>query len=666
MPGTMSIGGLASGLKTDEIIAKIMEYARRPQDKLKAEKTEAQAKLAIWQDLNTRILALKLKADTIADTADFQAMQVTSSDEAVLTASAYGAATPGSYYVKVTSRAQSHQVASQSGAYTSLNDVVGTGNVSITLADGTSFTVTLNSNNNTLAGLRDAINKANKGVKASIVNVGTTDSPNYRMLLTSTDTGLARRMISVDTSGLTGGTAPVFDLDNPVQAASDAVVEIGEGAGKITVARSSNTITDIIPGVTINVVSADAAKTIRVDVAYDPSKIKAAIESFVSQYNDLADVIDAQFKYDAETGTSGVLMGDYQLQSVQQDLQSAVSRVVEGLTSQFSALSAIGITLDSGGHLTINDAQLTEALNRNLEAVTRLFSAGLDSDSAYVSFVAATSDTRPSGSTGWVIEITQNARQAQVTAGAELTGTLDADEVLTVNGKYITLTAGMNIDDIVAEINRYSSETNVMALKTDAAGTGTGNYLTFRSVRYGSAYSFTVVSNRSVTAGVTTGVGNQIVTPADPDGESGLGQGMVGLDVAGKINGETATGKGQVLSLDSTSINNAAKGLSLSISPNAPLGSVKVVYTKGIGAALRDMLTAMTSSTGIITTAQNGINDRIGDLDDAIADWETRLAEQEARLYEQFNAMESRLAKLQQQGNYLLAQFSAMNKSRSG
>jgi flagellar hook-associated protein 2 len=659
----MSVGGLVSGLKTDEIIAKIMEYARRPQDKLKAEKAEAQAKLAIWQDLNTRVLALKLKADAIADAADFQTAKVTSSDESVLTASAYGSATPGSYYLKVTSRAQSHQVASQSGAYTSLNDVVGVGNVNITLADGTSFTVTLDSNNNTLAGLRDAINKANKGIKASIVNVGTTESPNYRMLLTSADTGLARRMTSVDTSGLTGGTAPVFDLENPVQAASDAVVEIGEGAGKITIARSSNTISDIIPGVNVNIVSADATKTIRINVVSDTSKVKAAIESFVSQYNELVDVIDAQFKYDAKTGTSGALMGDYQLQSVQQDLQSAVSRVVEGLNSQFSALSSIGITLDSSGHLKIDNERLAEALNGNLESVARLFSVGLDSNSAYVSFFTSTADTKSSGRAGWIVEITQNARRAQVTAGSELTGTLDADEVLTINGKYIRLSAGMNIDDVVAEINRYSSDTNVMALKTDATGTGTGNYLTLRSVRYGSAYSFTVVSNRSFAAGVTTGVGNQIVTPADPDGESGLGQGMVGLDVAGKINGETAIGKGQILSLDSAK--NAANGLSLSISPNAPLGSVKVVYTKGIGAALRDMLNGMTSSTGIITTAQNGINDRIRELDDAIADWDNRLAEQEARLYEKFNAMESRLAELQRQGNYLLAQFSAMNKSRS-
>jgi len=663
VPGTMSVGGLVSGLKTDEIIAKIMEYARRPQDKLKAEKAEAQAKLAIWQDLNTRVLALKLKADAIADAADFQTAKVTSSDESVLTASAYGSATPGSYYLKVTSRAQSHQVASQSGTYTSLNDVVGVGNVNITLADGTSFTVTLDSNNNTLAGLRDAINKANKGIKASIVNVGTTDSPNYRMLLTSADTGLVRRMTSVDTSGLTGGTAPVFDLENPVQAASDAVVEIGEGAGKITIARSSNTISDIIPGVNVNIVSADATKTIRINVASDTSKVKAAIESFVSQYNELVDVIDAQFKYDAKTGTSGALMGDYQLQSVQQDLQSAVSRVVEGLNSQFSALSSIGITLDSSGHLKIDNERLAEALNGNLESVARLFSAGLDSNSAYVSFFTSTADTKSSGRAGWIVEITQNARRAQVTAGSELTGTLDADEVLTINGKYIRLSAGMNIDDVVAEINRYSSDTNVMALKTDATGTGTGNYLTLRSVRYGSAYSFTVVSNRSFAAGVTTGVGNQIVTPADPDGESGLGQGMVGLDVAGKINGETAIGKGQILSLDSAK--NAANGLSLSISPNAPLGSVKVVYTKGIGAALRDMLNGMTSSTGIITTAQNGINDRIRELDDAIADWDNRLAEQEARLYEKFNAMESRLAELQRQGNYLLAQFAAMNKSRS-
>jgi flagellar hook-associated protein 2 len=667
MPGTMSVGGLASGLKTDEIIAKIMEYARRPQTKLQADVAQAKVRLATWQDLNTRVLAVKLQADSIADARDFEGMKVTSSDESVVTATAYGSAAPGSYYVKVVSRAQSHQVASASGSFTSVNDAVGTGDVTIALENGTTFSVTLTSNNNTLAALRDEINKANKGVKAAIVNQGSTDSPNYRLLLTTTKTGTANAIKSVDTSGLSGGTAPVFTAEeitnNPVQAATNAVVEMGAGGGKITVTSSSNTISDLIPGVTLNVLSADSTKTIRLDVARDTSSIQNAINTFVQQYNDLMDAVNAQFKYDAETGESGSLMGDFQLQSVQQQIQSAVSTVVSGLTTKFTALAQIGIVQDTGGHLAVNSTDLTKALEDNFDDVKRLFGPGLDSESAYLTFVGSSSETRPSGKAGWQVQITQAARRAQATAGTELSGTLDANEVLTINGKSISLTSGMSIDDVIAEINKRSSETNVTALKTGADGTGTGNYLTLRVNQYGSEPTFNVVSNRSAQTGVSTGFGNQLVTPNNPTGESGTGQGMVGLDVAGTINGATATGKGQILSL-SVDSKNDARGISINCAATTAMGPVKIVYTKGVGSVFRDLLVEMTSPTGVFTTAQNGINDLISDLGKSIVDMESRLADQQERLYAQFNAMEAQLAKLQQQGNYLAAQLGALNKSK--
>ncbi|MCX8053319.1 MAG: flagellar filament capping protein FliD [Armatimonadetes bacterium] len=665
MPGTMSVSGLISGLSTDEIISKIMEYARRPQTRLQQQKAESQLRLAAWQDINTRVLALKAKSESIADLVDFQAMTATSSNSSIVTATASTSAAPGVYYIRVVSKAQCHQVSSQAGAYTSVNDPVGTGTVRIDLANGTNFSVTLDSSNNTLAGLRDAINKANKGVTATIVNAGTTSAPDYRLLITSSAAGSDNRITLIDTSGLSGGVKPEFDLDNPVQAPAPAVVEIGEGAGKITVTKSTNTITDLIPGVTLNLLNADPSNTVRIEITRNTSQIRQAIEAFVQQYNDLSDAIGDQFEYDTQTGQTLPLFSDFRLQTVHSDIVSAITSQVSGLTSSMKALANLGITQDTTGRLVINSSVLDTALENNMPQVARVFGAGIDSTSSYVSFLASTAETKPSGAVGYEVTITQAARRAQVTAGTAMTGVIrEGGESLRINGKLITLDAGMDIDQVIARINSYSSETNVIALKTGAGGTGTGNYLTFRRVQYGSSYDVSVVSNLSCTLEGTTGIGNKTVTSANPEGETGSGQGMVGLDVAGTINGAQATGNGQILSLRSAPDGNGAKGLSLLITASEPLSGVKVVFTKGVGATLRDLLSTLTSTTGAITQAQDSITNEITQLDSEIAQWNVRLNDQEARLYAQFNALESQLAKLRQQSDYLSAQLSAMNKSK--
>jgi flagellar hook-associated protein 2 len=661
----MSITGLSSGLKTDEIIAKIIEYAGRPKQQVEASKTQAQEKLAAWQDLNTRVLALKLKCDSISQSSGFGLMTTSSSDTNIVRATASANATAGDYYIKVTQRAQAHQVASQSGAYTSANDIVGTGTVTIALNNGTSFELTLDSNNNTLGGLRDAINKANGGMSASIMNAGTTSAPDYRLVLTSTATG-EEAGVSAITVDLAGGTAPTFDLVSPVQKALNAVVVIGggDGATPIEIEKSSNTITDVIPGVTLNIAGADAAKTVRISVSRNVDGIKQAIQDFVGMYNSLMGAIRDKTYYDAGSGSSGTLLGDYQLQSVHMAIESAVGTAVSGLSTQFRSLATVGITTNTLGQLSINDSELTAALNDHPSDVARLFDADLDSGSSYVSYVTATPETNPSGSAGWNVSVTQAAQRARVTAGVAMTGALASDEDLTVNGTAVALTAGMDIDQVIAAINAYSSTTSVIALKTGADGTGTGDYISFRRTQYGSSYEVRVVSGLSNTTGNTTGLGNVLATSAEPGGEGGLGQGIAGLNVAGTINGEAATGLGQILSLSNTSTN-AAKGLSLLITAGGPLESVNVKYTKGIGAALRDLLVDMTSTSGAITSAQDGITSYISDLDNQIADLETRLADQELRLWQQFNAMETQLSKLQAQGNYITAQLSSLNNNSS-
>jgi len=659
MSSSMSISGITSGLDTEAIIEKIMEYSSKNKEAIEADKSVAEAQLAIWQSINLGVLALNTACASIADATDFQTHTTTSSDEDILTASASTSATPGSYYLSVMQIAQVHQVScSETNTYSSTNDIVGTGTISFTFSESptSDFTVELDENNNTLTGLCNAINKADKGVQASIINIGTSSSPKYQLLLTSEESG-ADSQFSVSCD-LTGGTAP--DLSRVVQQGQDALIKFGTGEDAIEVTKSSNKITDLISGVTLNLESANSAETVKVKIERDTDSVKSAIESFVEQYNTFMETIEEQFTYNADTEESGTLFGDYKLQTVQQDIISAISNIVAGLGSDIKSLSTIGITHDTDGYLQIDDDTLSEALEENPDNIMRLFSAGMDSDSAYVTYAASTADTQATGSS-WSVLITQPATQAWVTAGTAMTGTLGADEKLTIKGKDIQLEAGWDINRVIQEINSYSNETGVTVSATGADGTGTGSYLTFKSVRYGSSPSFSVRSNVSYTTGTSTGIGTVLIAPNATGGERSddeefEGYGSVGVDVAGTINNATCTGSGQILTVKDE--DDEAYGLSLVITGSSTL-TTSVKFTEGVGDRLRDLLNEMTSSTGIVTQAQDSLNTKISDYEDDIANEEEKLVIKEEQLWEKFNEMESKLSDLQSQGDWLAAALSS-------
>ncbi|MCL5103071.1 MAG: flagellar filament capping protein FliD [Armatimonadetes bacterium] len=662
MPGTMSIGGLASGLKVDDIIAKYMEYARRPQKKLQADKARSQLKLAAWQDLNTRVLALQTKCDAIGTSSGFQGKKASSSLETIATVNATSDATPGTYYISINESAKSHQIASQT--FGSLDSTVAAGDINITVS-GVTTKVTIDSNNNTLVGVKDAINRSGAAVRAAVVNEGTAANPAYSLQITSTNTGTANAM-TID-PGTTGLNIDTTDLGTRVvQAADDAEIQMGS----ITFTRSTNSINDIIPGVTINIISPDNTKTVKIDVARDTATTKDAIKAFVSQYNDLMKVINDQFEYDSQTGESGTLMGSFELQTVQMDLESMVTGIVSGIPydptkKNYTSLSSIGITLGTDGSLSVNDSELSSALENNASDVARIFSTTLDSDSAYVSLASSTSDTKASGIAGYDIDITQAATRAQIRAGkAWLAGDiLNADEILTINTTQISLTAGMTLTQVINTINAASTTTNVSAFQSVD---GSDYYLNLRALQYGSNRDFKAISDASNLAVLdpgkaTSGLGRVEVSITMYSGENGLGQGTAGQDVAGTINGERCKGNGQVLTADPEDANSKVKGLSVLATSSSTM-STSARFIKGVGAGLKDLLASMTSSSGVFTFTQESLNTEIDAYDDDIADMETRMQSQQDRLYEQFNRMETQLAQLQNQGNYLSAQLGALTK----
>ncbi len=648
MAGITSVSGLMSGIKTDELITQIMDLERRPIKQYEAQQSALQTKLAAYQEVNTRLGALRDAADTVARSSFFNSRLATVSHESVAAATAELGATPGEYSITVESVARAHQVRSQS--YSDLNaPVLGTGTLTIT-AGGRTTEIVVDSSNNTLAGLRTAINNANSNIRASIIQDG---ESSYRLLISSKETGTANALTLG--GSLAGGTAPVFQ---DLRAAADARVVLGSGATAITVERSTNQVRDLIPGVRLDLLSASPGTPVTVTVDQDRATIVEGVKKLVDQYNQAIDFINSQFQFDSEKSVGGALLGDYTLRNAQADLLEVFGRSVPGLSGV--TLADVGVTTRADGKLALNADVLQEKLQSDPDSVMRIFSLNAKTTHAAVLFLSAGPDTVADG-TAYSVQVTQAARQASVTAGAAHAAALAADETLTVNGVSITLTAGMSLADVVTAVNARSKDTGVRAAATGADGTGAGSHLTFTTASYGSRAAVSVTSSRSLAGGDSTGVGNVQVTQASGSGESGAGVALAGLDVMGTLNGEPATGAGQTLRADRDNATTA--GLSLRITGTATGALGTVTLYRGLASGASQVLERITdTSDGPIAGEEDSLQQRIDDLQKLMDERSEAIKRKEQPLRLKFYRLEQALAEFQGQSAYLTSQFSSTKK----
>lgn len=423
--GSASIGGLISGLDTDGIITKMMDFAKKPVAILQTKQATYMEQLTAWQNANTRLLALKTSAASIGTAVAFQTKAVTVSKESALGVTVSSATTPGSYTLTVNRLAAAEQRQSQSFADMD-KTTIGTGSVTVGSGDNTK-TLTIDSSNNTLGGLRDAINKANVGVTASIVDLGSQGAHDYRLSLAANSTG--EKSAIKWTPTLTGGTAPAWTTTT---AAQDASVTVGTGDSATTVIQGSNTISSIYPGMVLTLKEADTSTAIKVNVSADTDSLKSAINSFVSQYNSMMDFMNAQQSFDSTTNTSGTLFGDFALQNVEATLRSGVLNSVVGLPAAMGSLSQIGFTTDTSDHLVIDSAKLASAMASDPNGVMKLFAGAGEASDQTISFLTSGTKTQASGTAGYKVRIDQVAAASRVTAGVAQTDVLAAAETSTL------------------------------------------------------------------------------------------------------------------------------------------------------------------------------------------------------------------------------------------
>lgn len=367
----LTASGLGSGLDVKALVDQLVAAERQaPNSRLNLAEARVNREISSIGKLKSALADFKAKLEALNDLENFLGRTVSVGTEDLVAVTAAGDAAVGSYAIDVGTLAAGQKIASE--AFTDAATAVGYGTLTLNVG-GEVFDIEIASESNTLADVRDAITDiaSDTGVVASIV----TADDGARLVLTGADG--AQNAFSLAASGGDGGLA-VFDYSSgspgtytEISAAADASVTI-DG---FTVTSSSNSITDAIEGVTINLLEADPGNPFTVTVAHDEETATLALTGFVAAYNILADTIRAETAFNADTGESGALLGDSLTRRIQDTVRSAVSSFSADTNATFRTLAEIGVTTTSEGRLELDTAKLGEAIATDFDGVGQLFAA---------------------------------------------------------------------------------------------------------------------------------------------------------------------------------------------------------------------------------------------------------------------------------------------------
>ncbi len=361
--------GIGSGLDVKSLVEQLVSAERQPAaTRLASQEAKANAELTGIGRLKSALATFQSAVATLADIDSFQQRKATVPDDGRISATVTTDATPASYEVEVLALARAHRLLS--GAFAGADSVVGEGQLLIG-SGASSMQIEITPANNTLAGIRDAINASgnNPGVRASIV----TGADGAHLILTATSTG-ASHAITVDAiapgsplEALEFGAGTSNSMTESA-AAADASLTI-DG---LAVTGSGNSIDSAIPGVTIDLLKAEPGVPVTLQVAYDKEAARAALGKFVEAYNAVVGTINELTAYNADTKSAGPLLGDAATRAIRGALREALGRSVGESTDPFRTLTEIGISSDTKGKLSLDSSKFDKAVAADFDGVGRV------------------------------------------------------------------------------------------------------------------------------------------------------------------------------------------------------------------------------------------------------------------------------------------------------
>jgi flagellar hook-associated protein 2 len=295
----------------------------------------------------------------------FAAYTATTADSSIASATASSSASAGSYQLEVSSLASSQKIvtSAQSTGYTFAD-----GTLSLDLGGTvTSLSISASAGNNTLSGVRDAINNANAGLTASLLN----DGSGTRLILSATNTG-TDSAVSVTGLGLDFNSSDISASGSLVdQTNSKAATNAVFSLDGVEITRASNTVSDALDGVTLNLTKKNVGSPTTLTIAKDSSALQDKVNTLISTYNTVVKYIKAQSAYDADTQTASALNGDTAARSIQSQLRTLVGGSLS--SGSLTRLSDVGVTIAKDGTLSLDSTKFAAAVNDPSKDVSALF-----------------------------------------------------------------------------------------------------------------------------------------------------------------------------------------------------------------------------------------------------------------------------------------------------
>lgn len=669
---TISSPGVGSNLDVNSIVTQLMTVEKQPLTLLNQREASYQAKLSAFGSLSGALSSFQSSLSNLTLSSKFNAFSATMADTSIASATARSSAQPGSYNINVTQLAKSQTLITQGVASTSaaiggsgkttLSFDFGTIGADATLSNGVysngSFaadatrataTVTIDSSNNTLQGIRDAINAANLGVSASIISDGSATP--YRLVLTSTASGANSSMrIQVDGDAglqnlLSYDAAGTQNLTQTSQAQDSKLTVNG-----INVVSHNLSVADAIQGTTLTL-SKEGSTTLT--VSRDTSSLSTTLNGFVTAYNNLQKTISSLTSYDPDTKAAGTLNGDATTRMVQNQVRQVLGNTIGNTGGQLNSLTQLGISIDKSGTMSLDSSKLQKAIDNNYADIGSLFATvGRPSDSL-ITYSSSSAATKVGS---YDVKVTQLATQGALTGSRDLS----AGSTTIAAGTSFKVTLDGQLADVALPAGTYSASELAAALQSAINNTGSfktngstvavsleGGHLKILSGRYGSASNVSIASGSGSTA----------------DSLLGTTTASIGVDSAGSIGGVPAMGSGRYL-IGATGSD--AEGLKLEIGGGALGARGTVSFSTGYAAQLDKLITGIIGSKGSIATATDGINSSIKDIGKQVDQLNAQLLVKQQRYLAQFNALDVAISNMNSTSSFLTQQLNLIaNQSKA-
>lgn len=657
MAGISSLG-IGSGVLTSDLVDQLVAAERKPAETRLTQKTQqSEAMLSAYGKLRSAITELRLPMRQLSAADNLKAFSASSSNENIGVSVDSAKASRGSYNVEVTSLASAQALASQTVFADKDSTSVGQGTLQLSVGDQVT-NITIDSGNDSLQGLANAINEANAGVSAGVIDTGS----GYQLVMSADESGQANavNISATEEVGAEGLARFGFDAANPganpemqeTIAATDAAMKING----IEVTRPTNSFEDVIDGLSIDV---KELGTSTVKVSQDLGAVTDRVQGFVDKFNALQSTIDSLAGFNSEAGVGSLLTGDSTVRALQSQMRQVLTNVVPGLeNASVRSLADVGISTDPDtGNLQFDREVFETQLKDNPDDVTALFAQQGRTTDEQVEFVRSGSATQPGN---YDINVTQAATRGSLNYSAAEAGS-------------VTVKAGNRFTfqiDGETQVNVHLENAPDGSPLSSTGDTFTG--AEFAAALQGALDNSTelAAANRSVqvawdaTEGLTFTSGNygansnvKLTGVLNTPGFNAK-DGVAGTDVAGTINGQTAKGDGQVLYLGSD--NGPASGLQVRILGDQTGSRGSINFIQGVGKSAVDLVNSFVGANGKLESRTNSLNQELEKIQQSQVKLNERIETYRERLVKQFTAADSMIAQLNNTRDYVTQQLAAL------